>query len=547
MKKSLFLYAVSFGLSFFALGCQNSSSGTTETDNAKFEAPKPETQTPVGPQPVASTPAPTTTPRPIATPKPKAASIVIESGAALTSATQLRLELKTVQGLKMKISEDGDCKGGSWEAYATQKLWNLSGQNKNVSLSAVFQDYDGALSVCATSSIIHDNNGPQIDIQMDPKNTYAAGSTTTVHLTLTDVGAGLKSATCAFNGAPMGCQLSNDGKAVLMFPSQAAGNYQFSAMGEDALGNKSSASRAWTVKTTYRRITQNASIKSQNKVDILLITDNSGSMQYEQQSMAKRMGTFISKLQGLDWKIGITTTDPRNITLGDGRLVPMKTLKNTYAITSAMNAASAQSILGQTIQRSETGFDQEQGIYVTYRSIERSLTSSDPTNAGFLRADAAFAAVVISDEDESATGAKNKPENLLKFVQDTYKGTKKFVFHSIITKPGDAVCQKQQGFNYGTVYAKMSTLTGAGTVGGAIIGSVCEADYAGQLSGIGQSIQDMKRTIDLQCAPIGNVNSAVLINLNGQPYNERYEVQGAKVTFEKPLPAGDYRLEYDCP
>ncbi len=542
MKNSLILVCVCFAI----VGCQRpkSSDDNAGADNTSQETPSPA-------QPVAALPAPTPgpvpspTPKP-PTPKPKPASISIEGGLQITSAADVRLELKTIQGWKMKISENNNCQGGTWEPYATQKLWTLKSQNAKVSISVVFQDYDGGSTGCAVSSIVHDSLGPVIAIELDPKNALTAGTTTTAFLSVEDPSSGLQAVSCQINGSGWPCSLNADGKATLSFPSQNAGGYQLSVQATDRLGNKSNQVSSWTVKTTLKHISQSASIKSQNKVDILMITDNSGSMGYEQKSMAKRMGTFVSKLQGLDWKIGITTTDPRNVTLGDGRLVPMKNLTNTYSISSSMNPNTAQQILGATIQRSEVGHDQEQGIFVTYRAIERSMMTSDPTNANFLRPDAAFAAVVISDEDESATGPKNKPENLLNFVETTYKGNKKFVFHSIITKPGDTACQKQQGFNFGTVYAKMSTLTGAGSVGGAIIGSVCESDYAGQLSGIGQSIQDMKRTIDLQCTPIGNSNSSVLVNLGAKPYNERYEVQGAKITFEKPLPAGDYKLNYDC-
>lgn len=296
-----------------------------------------------------------------------------------------------------------------------------------------------------------------------------------------------------------------------------------------------------------KHVVQSTTLVSQNKVDILLITDNSASMEYEQQSMAKRMGTFISKLTGLDWRIGITTTDPRDVTLGDGRLIAMKNMTKTYVITSAMDTTLAQKALGDTIQRPETGDSSEQGIYATYRAVERSLNPKDATNAGFLRPDAAFAAVVISDEDESAKGFKNKPENLIDLVRTQFHGNKTFTFHSIITKPGDKHCAETNGATYGTTYASLSHRTGSGGVGGAIIGSVCEADYAGQLTGIGQSIQDMKKVLDLQCAPVGDVHSSVVIDLNGHAFNERYEVQDSKIVFDNPLPVGEYRLEYDCP
>lgn len=543
------------------VGCQGSGSGgggaPGSGDNSGLEDPDTPNPTPTpvpSPTPGPGTPSPTPTPEPSPTPPTpgpmpnptgKPASIRINGGAARTKASSLSLELETVEGWKMKISESADCSGGTWENYSAAKTWTLGQRNRQVRLSVVFQDYDGVASRCGSASILHDDQGPRITLTPDPANTYLEGDRTRVEVRVEDPGAGSQEVVCRINGVVLACPLSG-GVSVVDLPAQNQGSYQLTVDAKDELGNTSNSQIGWTVGPKYRQIIQNAEIKSQTKVDILLITDNSSSMQYEQQSMANRMSTFISKLQGLDWKIGIATTDPRDIALGDGRLVPMTGMSGTYFLTSSMNPTTAQKVLGDTIQRPETGSGSEQGIYATYRFVERSLNPSDPTNGNFLRSDAAFAAVVISDENESATGSKNIPANLVQFIHDQFSGAKKFVFHSIITKPGDTACAQTNGLTYGTTYVKLSELTGAGTVGGAIIGSVCEADYAGQLSGIGQSIQDMKRVLDLQCAPVGGSNSSVQVNLNGQPYNQRYEVTGLKITFENPLPQGQYRLEYEC-
>src|SRR5690606_34653408 len=97
------------------------------------------------------------------------------------------------------------------------------------------------------------------------------------------------------------------------------------------------------------------SLDEYRKVDVLIVIDNSGSMEYEQRNMAQRVRNFISILRGLDWQIGVTTTDPRNVTLGDGRLVPIHGTKNQYIFDSAMDEDQAQNLLGLTLQRPETG------------------------------------------------------------------------------------------------------------------------------------------------------------------------------------------------
>lgn len=544
-----------------SMGCAKTETSESTTENSSDT----ETET-GGPSTPTITPTPTSTPSPSATPSPspsatatpvvtptptgggstsgRPASLIIENGATLTAAGSWRLSITSKNAYQMKISENSSCQGGLWEPFAAQKLWQSTTKNQLVYLSVVTRDFDEIQSSCGTSSILHDDLGPVISMTLDSNNTYLAGDSNELSYHVSDVGSGLNQMSCKLNQVLVSCQSV---QGIQTFSAQQTGAYTFEISATDKLGNAAHKTVSWTVQDKYSRHSQSYQITSQNKVDILLITDNSGSMEYEQKSMASRMGTFISKLRGLDWKIGISTTDPQNVSTGDGRLLPMSGLASTYFITSSMNETTAQTVLGQTIQRKELGYSEEQGIYVTSRSIERSLNPNDKIHYGFYRPEAALAVVVISDEDESATGTRNKPENLIKQVQSSFGANKKFVFHSIITRPGDTQCRATEGYAYGYTYERLSKLTGAGTTGGAIIGSVCEADYANQLSGIGTSIQDMKRTLDLKCAPGSALESSIQVSYEGKPYLERYLVQGSQLVFDLPLTAGKYDVNYLCP
>jgi hypothetical protein len=383
---------------------------------------------------------------------------------------------------------------------------------------------------------------PAIKLYLDPTNTYLSGDNTKLNLEVIDQGFGVANLVCKLNGASTACTA---GVNNLVFPKQALGDYRFEVSATSNFGKPASDFITWTITQKILDIQQNVEIKSNNKVDILIVDDNSASMQFEQKNMAARMSTFLNQLSGLDWRIAITTTDPVHTTWGDGRLLAMKGLTNQYMITSSTPAQQAQKVLGDTIQRSETGNSSEQGIYATYRSVERSLAAANSPNKTFFRNDANFATIVISDEDESAKGVKNIPENLLSFLKTTWS-SKLFAFHSIITKPGDKKCLYTEGATYGAIYQKLSLLTGAGTVGGAIIGSVCETDYGSQLRGIGDSVQEMQRIMNLQCAPMGPSNSAVVVTLNGVNFTAPYEVQGLKLVFNTNLPKGQYVLQYRC-
>ena len=60
----------------------------------------------------------------------------------------------------------------------------------------------------------------------------------------------------------------------------------------------------------FRNYDKNITVNpATTKVDVLVVVDNSGSMSVEQSNMGMRFASFLSRLQGLDWQVGIVTTD----------------------------------------------------------------------------------------------------------------------------------------------------------------------------------------------------------------------------------------------
>lgn len=470
-------------------------------------------------------------------------NILINNGASFTASQTLDLQIARSESLRMKISNSDNCSCGTWENYTETKVWNLPTANETSVISVQFRDYEGRYSICAKASITHDDQAPMIGISLETSNTYLGDENTKLNLHIQDTGAGLKSISCKLNNRENACE---SGTSTLVFERQQPGNYIFEVSAVDQLGHTKSESVSWVIQKPYHQIIQVHEVKSNNKVDILIVADNSSSMAHEQYRMASRMRTFLDQLDGLKWKIAITTTDPRPEAIGgDGQLVEMKGSHKKTHITSEMDKEEAQQILGEAIQREEKGSSFEQGIYATYRALERALDPKDNENKKFIGNSANFAAIVISDEDETIKGPKNQPENLLNFVQNNFP-KKNFAFHSIITRPGDTKCKGTYGSEYGFTYEKMSLLTGANMLGGPIIGSVCADDYGSQLKGIGESVQAMQKIIVLDCAPVGNANSSVLVLLDGNNYTAPYSVEGDRILFESNLPAGKYTLQYRC-
>ncbi|OFZ15453.1 MAG: hypothetical protein A2Z20_12220 [Bdellovibrionales bacterium RBG_16_40_8] len=490
-------------------------------------------------------------------------SLIINNGADRTSDPIMHLSVLLTEYAEigvMKIGFTNDCSDGEWGDF-TDNIDILSPTlNGEVTVSIQFQDYDRVLSQCITSSIMHDNEGPEITFTTYPSASIEQGSRASISYSVTDASA-ISSVTCRLNQLEKPCLADSNNIDISEMPE---GSYIFSIDAVDELGNTSHGQVAWSVVSSTKHLLQSILVRNENKVDILVVIDNSGSMAYEQQSMALRTSNFLSILQGLDWRIAITTTDPTATLsvntadpklngliapvgskkvykyVSDGLFLPINNHPGEFYIESTLSQSDAQNRLSQTLQRPETGSGKEQAIYATYRMIERGFTeqNKNPVQHNFFRDGANFSALVISDEDESASGTKNDPQNLMSLVYNTFQGQKAFSWHSIITKPKDENCLKTYGATYGERYNQLSLMTGG------LIGSVCESDYASQLAGIANGIRQLVKTLTLSCQPLPQFPIVVL--KDGQTYSGTYTIEGVNLKFDAELPAGGYSIDYHC-
>lgn len=270
------------------------------------------------------------------------------------------------------------------------------------------------------------------------------------------------------------------------------------------------------------------------QVDILFVDDNSGSMYIEQGRMGASFPTLQSVLNGLDWRIAITTTDisaspgnsaPRaangNGAYQDGKFLPFPNGKKVLKSTDS----DAFNQFNTTIQRPETqicdssGFTNcpsgdERGIYAVNMALDRK-------DSEFFRQDAHLAVIVLSDEDVRSNGGEftgyslqdyDKPKTLVSKVRAVFGPSKVMSFHSIIINPTDSQCfneQNQQtnvkGF-YGSQYASLSypdsTLKDVGSIVDGYVGSICAPDYSSQMGDMADIIVDNVNIIQLECTPL---------------------------------------------
>lgn len=306
-----------------------------------------------------------------------------------------------------------------------------------------------------------------------------------------------------------------------------------------------------------------------NKLDILLVIDNSNSMLADNQKLAEKLAGFVSDLQNssIDWRMCATVTSMLNV--GGNPVWGASIIWSQYTPVAGTPAwvlkagtPGLSTIFSQTINAIGAGLpgtDDERGIKAAWWHLYHGDTRY-PTNSGCYRNNAALAMIVISDEDErSIGGALNDqyyqneflplenddlPTNLVSQVQDIFGLTKRLRVNSIIVKPDDTACIQAQDSvgsksHFGRVYSDLSYMTGGG------IGSICDADYSANLNYFKDVIQTSLKSVPLECIPH---NSQLEYKINGS-HTSQYvmELQGMSAVFTPALPTGtELEMNYQC-
>lgn len=277
--------------------------------------------------------------------------------------------------------------------------------------------------------------------------------------------------------------------------------------------------------STYQGSTAN------NKVDILWVIDNSGSMYTKQEKLGVGFSNFISVFttKNFDFHMAVATSDIRATPTGQAGefqslpypyqhpTVAAKSIPANYVgangpsiaildntTTDLANHFTANARVGDTGNANATILD---GINLTLSS---SLLSG--ANANFLRSDAHLAVIVVSDADDNdsttTVAAVNTYLNSLKpdkfdVITRTYK--KNYTVSAVVvTDPTDTNCVApfEEGLKFKSI---ASTTSGS-------LANICDANFATGLTTISQKIAEAITEIPLARVPdVGTIS----ITFNG--------------------------------
>lgn len=309
---------------------------------------------------------------------------------------------------------------------------------------------------------------------------------------------------------------------------------------------------------------------AQNKVDILLIVDNSSSMMADNLKLADRLSTFVTQLESaqIDWQMCLVITTYIKVENYNYWGLSLSWGSNTSSsaahyynptenwILRRQNNANLPAIFRYTMEHNvatgSSNTNDERGIKAAYWHANY----KDYNNC--YRPGAALAQIFISDEDVRSIGGiaadkyytdelksledDDTPSSLVTNIKRQLGNDIRYRANSIIVKKDDTACldiQDKQGTkaHYGRNYQALSEITGGG------VGSICDTDYYNNLSFFNDVINDSLSSMPLECNPVGS-NVSVTISPNRSVQSS---VQGQSLLFNPAVPSNSTIVaKYKC-
>ena len=282
---------------------------------------------------------------------------------------------------------------------------------------------------------------------------------------------------------------------------------------------------------------QNSSSSVNNKIDILFVVDNSGSMSPAQTNLTNNFHSFITNFvtKGYDFQIAITTTDA--YLAGDNFYKKGASAYPNYTSTQMRALANFKGpVLTPSTSSIESKFVSNATVGDRGDGDERALSSfreSLNRNPTFHRPDAFLAVIILSDEDDFSDPIRPEAswtksggvadhsysdpnlETVDSYVNylDTLTGstvtTKNYNVSAIATL--DTACKNQENQSYaesiiGQRYMDLATKTNG------VLGSICDTSFADSLTLIETKILELSTQFYLSRLPDP---ATIVIHVNG--------------------------------
>ncbi|MEX0797839.1 MAG: hypothetical protein WD025_00240, partial [Bacteriovoracaceae bacterium] len=218
-----------------------------------------------------------------------------------------------------------------------------------------------------------------------------------------------------------------------------------------------------------------------NRVDVLWIVDDSGSMKPIQNNIIRNAETFMqefTKIKYLNWKLGLISTDPTDDTfLGFEEPFDAQTTAPVEIFKMAVGSLGASG-----------------GNEKVFSNIDKHLSDfdgSNPDRAAFVRRKSHLAIIMVTDEKEQSRGAKYDPMAFINNLKGRLSPNKNLRFYGALSLDGVGNCRSGDSSQYpGSPYETVVNETGGFTI------PACE-NFGTRLADIGKDIVSLLDSIKL--------------------------------------------------
>jgi hypothetical protein len=231
------------------------------------------------------------------------------------------------------------------------------------------------------------------------------------------------------------------------------------------------------------------------EVDILLVVDNSCSMQDEQNQLSEGFDRFVEyfEVADVDYHIGVTTTDMES---DQGALHAA----GGYPFITPETPNPAD-VFRDNVQVGINGWPWEKGLASAAHALSDNL--AEGANAGFLRDDALLSVIFISDEEDASRYAVNSYINYFLNLKDSARrdafNASALIGVDIDTlEPSD--CGQGSGSSTNGAEAAFRYHDVVVQTGG-VVASICEEDFSDIVSRMGLTASRLVSEFELERRP----------------------------------------------
>jgi hypothetical protein len=252
---------------------------------------------------------------------------------------------------------------------------------------------------------------------------------------------------------------------------------------------------------------------AQPQVDILFVVDDSCSMSEEQSALAGNFPQFMDYFQGsgLDYHIGVTTTDTSNLNPNSGLLRRATAGGSTFRYIDE-DTPNPASVFAQMAQAGTSGSATENGRDAAYQVLE--TKRERPRNDGFYREEASLHLVFISDEEDQSTSPPQR--EFRRWMRNLKWAPDLVTSHAITGIPGQ---ECSAIWDPGGMYITYANWTGG------IVFNLCTPNWAPVLEELGLQTSGLKREYYLSKIPVidpWSLEVKVVLDIDGNTVTRRF-------------------------